>query len=378
MTGVTRILSPLEQGDTRAAASLRPLAARVIMDLEYRTVGCMQKQLVWLAAVVVGGSITKSAFADLPLNLGPDQFVQADGSDIDLVGWSVPSFARWDGDDRPDLIVGHEDAAVGKVSVYLNTGTATTPVFEDSFFVQSVGADLAVPDAGCMDAFPRVVYWDADPRKDLLMGLADGTVRIYLNTDSDAAPMFDGGSNLQVGPASGKLDIDVGSRATSVVTDWNSDGRKDLVVGALDGRIRVFLNEGTDTAPDFVSEFYAEADGSALTVPSGRASPVVLDLDGDGKKDILTGNTAGQLLLYSNVGTDAEPRFSSFQYVQADGVNIDLPSAPRSRPSIADWNADGRWDVLIGDATGKVHLFIAVSEPLLTDFDGDEIGRAHV
>ena len=118
----------------------------------------MKQQLVWLTVAVVGGIITERASAELLLDLGPGQFVQAGGSDIDLAGWSVPSYAHWDGDDRPGLVVGHEDAAVGKVSVYLNTGTATAPVFENPLFVQSAGADLWVPDEGCMDAFPRVVY----------------------------------------------------------------------------------------------------------------------------------------------------------------------------------------------------------------------------
>ena len=97
-----------------------------------------------------------------------------------------------------------------------------------------------------------------------------------------------------------------------IVVDWNSDGAKDLVVGALGGVINIFFNEGTDTAPDFRVRAYAQEDGGILSVPSLRSSPCVHDVDHDGKKDLLTGNTNGQVLFYANVGTDADPTFSGF------------------------------------------------------------------
>ena len=149
-----------------------------------------------------------------------------------------------------------------------------------------------------------MVYWDEDSRKDLLVGLADGTVRLYLNTGTDAAPSFDGGTPLQVGPSGSKTNIDVGSRATSSVVDWNSDGKKDLVVGAYDGRIHVFLNEGTDTAPDFRSVRFAQANGADLDVAAGRSSPAVAYFDGDVIKDVLVGYTNGKVFFYINMGTD--------------------------------------------------------------------------
>jgi hypothetical protein len=214
-----------------------------------------------------------------------------------------------------------------------------------------------------------VVYWDGDALKDLLVGQADGTIGIYLNTGTDDDPSFDGGTLLQIGPTGSKTNIDVGSRATSTVVDWNNDGKKDLVVGAIDGKIRVFLNEGTDTSPDFLGQIIAQADGQDLVVPSGRSSPVIVDLDGDGKKDLLAGNTEGKLLFYSNTGSDAAPSFSGYTSVEADGVPIDLPGSPRSRHSVCDWTGDGVPDVLVGASDGIVHLYRGVLVP--GDFDGD-------
>lgn len=214
-----------------------------------------------------------------------------------------------------------------------------------------------------------MVYWDADTRKDLLVGQADGKIKLFFNISTDADPTFDEGTFLQVGPTGSKTDIDVGDRATLAVVDWNNDGMKDLVAGAADARIRIYLNEGTDTAPEFGSVQFAQAYGTDLLVPPSRSSPVVGDLDGDGRKDLLTGNYYGQLLFYSNTGSDAAPSFSGYSYVESDGVPIDLPDSPRSRPSVCDWTGDGVPDVLIGAGDGMVHLYQGVRMP--GDFDGD-------
>jgi hypothetical protein len=305
------------------------------------------------------------------LNLGPEQCVQSDGLDIVVPGYSVPSFVYWDGDDRKDLIVGEGSGTeTARVRIYLNVGTEDEPVFSGYFYAQSDGEDLTVPGGGCLGLFPRVVYWDGDDRKDLLVSQADGRFKLFLNIGTDDDPTFDGGTFLQVGAPGFKTDIDVGSRATLTVVDWNSDGRKDLVAGAVDGEIHIFLNEGTDVAPDFLEEILALNDGEVLVVPTLRSSPAVLDADGDGKKDLLTGNTYGALLLYVNTGTDEEPSFSGYVSVEADGVPIDLPGTPRSRPSICDWTGDGPADVLIGAGDGLVRLYQGVAVPGDTNGDG--------
>ena len=132
------------------------------------------------------------------------------------------------------------------------------------------------------------------------------------------------------------------------------DGKKDLIIGALDGKIHVYINEGTNTEPDFRTEEIVQANGEDLVVPSLRSSPVIRAFDGDGQLDILTGNTEGQLLLYLG------PSFSEALTVEAASVPIDPPGSPRSRPFVCDWNSDERLDVLIGAGDGLIHLYPGV------------------
>lgn len=333
-------------------------------------------RLVLIVFMIVSGLVMPmEVFGADPLNLGHEEFVQAGGVDIDVGTYSVPSFVDWDSDNLMDLVIG---TGSGYVHVYLNNGTEAEPNFSDYFRAQSNGSDLYCTPSGCLGCFPRVVYWNADAHKDLLAGQANGTVKIFLNINNDNDPCFDGGTLLQVGSPGSKVNIDVGSRATPTVTDWNNDNMKDLVIGAYDGKVHIFLNEGTDTEPNFLVQTYAQENGSDLVVPSGRSSPVVFDVDDDGRKDLLAGNTDGQLLFYSNVGTDANPTFSGYLAVESDGVPIDLAETPRSRPYVCYWTGEGYFgpidaypDVLIGEYDGKVHLYRGIPTTGDIDVDGD-------
>jgi hypothetical protein len=203
-----------------------------------------------------------------------------------------------------------------------------------------------------------VVDADLDGRKDLLIGEAEGTIRLYRNINTDDDPEFDGGVLLEVGEAGAKTAIDVGQRPTPIVIDWNNDGARDLLIGAKDGLLRLYINSGTDSSWDFRTVHIVQENGADLIVPTLRASPHLIDIDGDDKKDLLAGNTEGQVLFYSNIASDASPEFSGYSLVEADGIPIDLDGLARSRPFVCDWDDDGLNDLLVGGSDGLVHLYM--------------------
>jgi hypothetical protein len=277
-------------------------------------------------------------------------------------GYSVPSKVDWNADGVPDLLVGEGGGGYpGKVRVYPGSGAPDDPEFSDWFYVQVAGADLEDPGGGCLGIFPRVVNWDDDGRKDLLVGTAAGNVIVYRNTGTDAAPAFASGVTVTTGPAASPVPIDVGYRATPDLVDWDGDGRLDLVSGAFDGRVHIYLNSGSGVDPEYPEVTYAQAYGSDLLVPGDRSSPVLARVTGDGLHDLVVGNTNGQLLLYVNSGDAAEPAFTGYVALASDGTPIDLAGTPRSRPDVCDWNADGIPDVLIGCGCGNVHLYLGQS-----------------
>ena len=333
----------------------------------------------WLCSILfAAGVLSASAFAEEGvINLGPEEIIQAHGQDILVPGYSVPSIEDWNNDKLKDLIIGEGGGgAPGRIRVYLNVGTESDPCFMSYFYAQSDGKDLSFTPEGCLGCFPRLVPWTGANHRDLLVGLGDGTVRIYQNVGPVNEPSFDSGTTVKVG-STGTSTLDVGLRATPAFLDWNNDGLIDVVAGALDGGVHLYYNCGCGTAipPHFytspIDGVFAQANGHDLMAPGGRSSPAILDADADGKKDILTGNTDGQVLFYKNVGTDSLPMFEGYTMVQSDGQPIDLPGSVRSRPCVCYWTGaqDGYWDLLVGYGDGKIRLFRGISK--VGDFNGN-------
>jgi hypothetical protein len=202
-----------------------------------------------------------------------------------------------------------------------------------------------------------------------------GNVHIFLGTGLhdgnefpalEGTPRLDGGTTLQAGG----VDIDVGIRATPIVNDWDGDGKKDILVGNWEGNVTIYLNEGTDAAPVFNSSSLLQVGGIDFDIGT-RAAPRIYDWDGDGLKDILMGEKEGYVYFLENVGTNEAPVFDSAeQFRLSNGELLDVnthsepPVAnPRSRPYVTDWNEDGLPDLLVGQFDGNVELYLA-PEPI--------------
>ncbi len=72
----------------------------------------------------------------------------------------------------------------------------------------------------------------------------------------------------------------------------------------------------------FASPYYLQCAGTTIDVQYYGA-PCVVDWDGDGLKDLITGQFYyGNIRFYRNEGTNESPVFNSFSYLQADGTNI--------------------------------------------------------
>jgi hypothetical protein len=63
-----------------------------------------------------------------------------------------------------------------------------------------------------------------------------------------------------------------------------------------------------------------------INVDIGHAAPAVIDLNGDGKKDLLVGQFGeGKVRVYLNQGGDESPRFEGFTYLKAGGTTVTVP-----------------------------------------------------
>jgi hypothetical protein len=137
------------------------------------------------------------------------------------------------------------------------------------------------------NATPTLGDIDGDGDLDLFVGESSGALNYFENTGTPSEPHFTLVSDEFGG-------FDVGRRSVPVLHDYDGDGDLDLLVGSESEGIRVFLNAGTPSAPNFVD------DGVLDLADFGFVAPAFADIDGDGDDDVLLGGTGGGLWFYEN------------------------------------------------------------------------------
>ncbi len=131
--------------------------------------------------------------------------------------------------------------------------------------------------------------FDADGRRDLVVGDTFGKVRFFRQLIPDRrvtpdAPVF--AAPIEIG--------DLGIRLNVCATDWDQDGRPDVIAGAANGKVQVFLNAHRGEATPRDGRASPFAPGLTPALPPIMQPRVLLgDLNGDGDDDLYFPGTQG-------------------------------------------------------------------------------------
>ena len=240
----------------------------------------------------------------------------AAGGTVDVGLYAKPTVSDLDGDGMQEIIVGEEN---GKVLIYeQNVGTGAnafkmgvgTTLFANPYGVTTT----TVANAGSY-ARPSVGDLDNDGLIDIIVGSNNGLLNRYeqLASTNTTTAGFSTATTIKL--AGGTTDLDAGSVSKPLITDYDGDGKLDMLVGNVAGNIQLY----TQTAVNALTFSYMKdlsADGTAATVinmgnsgtnfsnSGGYAAPAVTDYDGDGLLDLFIGNGNGTVYRYEQ-GTSA-------------------------------------------------------------------------
>lgn len=346
----------------------------------------------------------------------------------------TPSAIDWDEDGDVDLICGDED---GRVAFIENTGGLAdgVPLFQHPVYFQQEAKDLKF---GAL-VTPVSFDWDSDGDEDLICGNTSGNIAWIENLDGGSPPKWalpkllkaddrvihlQAGRNGSIqGPAEAKWGY-----TTLTVGDWNHDGRHDLIVNSIWGKVIWYPNIGSKTKPILGEAIPVKIDwqgnppkpawtwwtpSNGELVTQWRTTPVMVDWNKDGLNDLLMLDHEGHLALFERRKEGDTLYLSPGNRIFSGGVfdsknrkqgqdesilqlnNRINGGSGRRKLCVMDWDSDGRLDILVnsdnvdwlrntGIKDGKVHfenmgplgkqkLAGHTTSPTTVDWDGDGV-----
>lgn len=257
-------------------------------------------------------------------------------------GYSVPVVAQTRGSTNYDLWFGNSS---GWLALYQNT--ATVPY---NWAFRSSNYNLI--DVGSYAA-PAVFDYDNDADQDMIVGNSNGQLMLVRNTGSGGR--FAWQPPELVYDSSGVV-IDVGSYAAPAVYDLDNDGDLDMLVGDSSGLLTFYQNNGTASAPQWLSRGAIKNAANANINAGGYAHPFFHDVDRDGDVDIYAGNSAGQIWFIENTGTASAPVWKANALIR-DALNTMIDVGSYAAPVITDLNGDHVLEMIVGNSAGDLYHY---------------------
>lgn len=254
-----------------------------------------------------------------------------------------PAFVDIDKDGDLDLYVGTGESLFGGPTpgitmAFRNTGTRFAPAFTYDAVLSS-----GIMDVG-RNAYHTFADLDKDGDYDMLIGRDLATFVYYKNVGNALDPVWQNTSTLFAGVETTRYWKD------PVLHDLDGDGDYDLIYGTDAGLLYVYENTGTPQAPAFT---YNASFFKIIKLDANASTVSFADYDKDGDYDFISGSWLGKVNYFQNTGNSKRPAFA-----QTAMPFTNLTTGSYNVPVFVDLDKDGDQDIVSGNLSGKLTLFV--------------------
>ena len=238
----------------------------------------------------------------------------------------------WDGDNRTDLLVGVDDL----------TGywpdSPHVPVAQQKGFNQKGGHP-------CYD---RAGLWRG----------ATPTGRLFWlrNVGTPGSPAFE----LQPEIVGESHPLDIGLHPAPLAVSWQRRGALELLLTDRRGLIHLHRNFGDQKPPVLMEPRTLLRDGAQFVLPEERTVLVAADLDGDRRDELVFGTSDGRLFAI-HAGSGGRHEVKNPHPILHESAEVWVGG--HAVVTGGDLDGDGGLDLVAGDSTGRLHIFLDSGSP---------------
>lgn len=200
-------------------------------------------------------------------------------------------------------------------------------------------------------AYPTLGDLNGDGNLDIISGSSDGFLYLFMGK---------GGGDFEQGVK--VLDdkgnpIKVDSYSTPTLFDINKNGKLDLILGDGEGNVNLHLNTGNNS--------FKKSTNIIANKGFKNLTPTIGDIDGDGTPDLVVGESKGGLYFHKGKWVNDLLTFDKKGLPLKEG-DRDINTGPYPAPTIYDIDGDGKGEIILGNSLGYIKEY-KISFPNLID-----------